>query len=54
MALRTAPRRAEKNHPEKSKAFYYIGGHSRTGCRKVFGAARIVAEVILNLKEEGK
>ena len=40
--------------PEESKAFHDMGGHSRTGCPEVCGvAARIAAEVILDLKEKG-
>jgi C_GCAxxG_C_C family probable redox protein len=38
--------------PEEREAFHAMGGHSRKGCPEVCGiAARIAAEVILNIKE---
>jgi hypothetical protein len=41
--------------PEERKAFHHEGGHSRTGCPEVCGiAARIAAEVILELQDQGK
>ena len=40
-------------NPEERKAFHDMGGHSRKGCPEVCGiAARIAAEVILNIKEK--
>ena len=39
--------------PEEREAFHKDGGHSRKGCPEVCGiAARIAAEVILNIKEK--
>jgi C_GCAxxG_C_C family probable redox protein len=39
--------------PEEREAFHRDGGHSRKGCPEVCGvAARIAAEVILNIKEK--
>jgi len=39
--------------PEEREAFHNEGGHSRKGCPEVCGvAARIAAEVILNIKEK--
>ncbi len=41
--------------PEEREAFHEDGGHSRKGCPEVCGvAARIAAEVILNIKEKSK
>jgi C_GCAxxG_C_C family probable redox protein len=41
--------------PEERKAFHHEGGHSRTGCPEVCGiAARIAAETILELRDQGK
>jgi hypothetical protein len=38
--------------PEDYEAFHKMGGHGRKGCPEVCGiAARIAAEVILNVKE---
>ena len=39
--------------PEEGKAFHAMGGHGRKGCPEVCGiAAKIAAEVILNIKEK--
>jgi C_GCAxxG_C_C family probable redox protein len=39
--------------PEEREAFHKDGGHGRKGCPEVCGiAARIAAEVILNIKEK--
>lgn len=39
--------------PEEGEAFHAMGGHGRKGCPEVCGiAARIAAEVILDLKEK--
>jgi len=39
--------------PEEREAFHEMGGHGRKGCPEVCGvAARIAAEVILDLKEK--
>ncbi len=39
--------------PEEGEAFHAMGGHGRKGCPEVCGiAARIAAEVILNIKEK--
>jgi C_GCAxxG_C_C family probable redox protein len=40
-------------NPAEREAFHEEGGHTRTGCPEVCGvAARIAAEVILNIKEK--
>jgi C_GCAxxG_C_C family probable redox protein len=41
--------------PAEGEAFHKMGGHGRKGCPEVCGiAARIAAEVILDLKESSK
>ena len=40
--------------PEERTAFHEMGGHGRTGCPEVCGiAARIAAEILLDIKERG-